>query len=436
MSTYTPIASQTTTGTTASITFTDIPQTYQDLVLVCQSKISTSFADIGLQFNNDTGTNYADVLIVGYVSTAAGGVHNNANFLRGWYLSSSETYTMINLMNYTNTTNYKQVIGRSATVSANEIEVAAGSYRSTSPITTITLTPQAANFLANSTFNLYGIASGGGKALGGDTVTTDGTYWYHTFVNSGAFVPTQNLTNVDYLVVAGGGGGGDDNAGGGGAGGLRCTVTASGGTPGTPESKLSLTANTVYPVLIGGGGYAGTLNGSKGGNGFNSSFGSIQSIGGGAGGGDTAGMRLGISGGSGGGGAGNSASAGGAGTANQGFAGGNGSFTSPSVSIGGGGGGASAVGANASGTQAGAGGAGVATSITGSSVTYAGGGGGGAQNGTAGAGGAGGGGAGAQGSGSATNADANTGGGGGGGRTSGGNGANGGSGIVIVRYAV
>jgi len=433
MSTYTPIASQTTTGTTALISFTNVPQTYQDLVLVCQSKISTSFADIGLQFNNDTGANYADVLIVGYVSTAAGGTHNNANFLRGWYLSSSETYTMINLMDYRNTTNYKQVIGRSATVSANEIEVAAGSYRSTSPITTITLTPQAANFLANSTFNLYGIASGGGYALGGDIVTTDGTYWYHTFLSSGAFTPTKALT-VDYLVVAGGAGGGDDNAGGGGAGGLRSTVTATGGG-GSLETALSVTAQA-YAVTVGAGGAGATINGNRGVNGSDSVFSTITSTGGGGGGGDTSGQRTGANGGSGGGGAGNSASVGGTGiTGSQGYGGGTGSFTSPSVSIGGGGGGANAVGANASGTQAGVGGAGVATSITGSSVTYAGGGGGGAQNGTAGAGGAGGGGAGAT-SGTGTAGTANTGGGGGGGCTAGGNGGNGGSGIVIVRYAV
>ncbi len=311
MSTYTPIASQTTTGTTALISFTNVPQTYQDLVLVCQSKISTSFADIGLQFNNDTGANYADVLIVGYVSTAAGGVHNNANFLRGWYLSSSETYTMINLMDYRNTTNYKQVIGRSATVSANEIEVAAGSYRSTSPITTITLTPQAANFLANSTFNLYGIASGGGYALGGDIVTTDGTYWYHTFLSSGAFTPTKALT-VDYLVVAGGAGGGDDNAGGGGAGGLRSTVTATGGG-GSLETALSVTAQA-YAVTVGAGGAGATINGNRGVNGSDSVFSTITSTGGGGGGGDTSGQRTGANGGSGGGGAGNSASVGGTGT--------------------------------------------------------------------------------------------------------------------------
>jgi hypothetical protein len=71
------------------------------------------------------------------------------------------------------------------------------------------------------------------KASGG-TITTDGTYWYHTFTTSGTFVPYENLT-ADCLVIAGGGAGaatdGNDTqgGGGGGAGGLRSTVTATGG---------------------------------------------------------------------------------------------------------------------------------------------------------------------------------------------------------------
>jgi hypothetical protein len=36
------------------------------------------------------------------------------------------------------------------------------------------------------------------KATGGDSVTTDGTYWYHTFLSSGTFTPTEALT-ADYL---------------------------------------------------------------------------------------------------------------------------------------------------------------------------------------------------------------------------------------------
>jgi hypothetical protein len=115
-------------------------------------------------------------------------------------------------------------------------------------------------FLQYSTFYLYGVAALGTTpaivpyATGGDTIMTDGTYWYHTFVSSGTFTPAKALT-ADYLVVAGGGGGGQ--------GGQRCrwrrwtscTVGATGGG-GSLESALSL-GTSAYTVTIGAGGAGG-----------------------------------------------------------------------------------------------------------------------------------------------------------------------------------
>jgi hypothetical protein len=74
----------------------------------------------------------------------------------------------------------------------------------------------AGSFVQNSTFYLYGVAKLGTTpaivpyATGGDTIMTDGTYWYHTFVSSGTFTP-QKAMSCDVLVVAGGGGGGSKN---------------------------------------------------------------------------------------------------------------------------------------------------------------------------------------------------------------------------------
>jgi hypothetical protein len=106
-----------------------------------------------------------------------------------------------------------------------------------------------------------------------------------------AWMPTGDETTspvtftVDYLVVAGGGGGGGDDGGagggGGGAGGLRCTVTASGGSPGTVETALSLVTSTSYAVEVGAGGNGGF--GTAVTNGGNSVFNTVTSIGGGRG---------------------------------------------------------------------------------------------------------------------------------------------------------
>jgi len=249
--------------------------------------------------------------------------------------------------------------------------------------------------------------------------------------SSAVSVTTNQNFQTDYLVVAGGGGGGgsggnDTSSGGGGGGGLRSTVTASGGSPGTVETPLTVTRSTNYAVAIGGGGTPGPNRDIAGSQGTSSSFSSITTVGGGGGATYSASPT---NGGSGGGAVGQAA---GTGTANQGFAGGTGVANTSA----GGGGGAGAVGNNRSGTTGGAGGAGVTTSITGSSVTYAGGGGGGGP--TGGAGGSGGGGAGVGNLGTGVSGNSNSGGGGGGTYVVTYNnprsGGVGGSGVVILRY--
>jgi hypothetical protein len=267
-------------------------------------------------------------------------------------------------------------------------------------------------------------------AATGGTVTDVGGYRIHTFTSSGTLSVTTSVS-VEYLVVAGGGGGGGGRGGGGGAGGLLFSTAYS-------------VVNQSYTVTIGAGGAGSTVQGA---NGNSSSFGAINATGGGGGGSSTS---TGSNGGSGGGGGDDSGGprAGGTGISGQGFAGGTSNPTGSRES-GGGGGGAGAVGGNGvagTGGNGGDGGIGLQNSISGSAVYYAGGGGGSSGYGTGalkGTGGLGGGGDGSQHS-SNTGSDAvsgtlNTGGGGGGGtyndstRTTG---ASGGSGIVIIRYAI
>jgi hypothetical protein len=440
MSTYTPIATQTLSNPAASVTFSSIPQNYTDLIVVVNAR-GTSPQSMRLQFNNDTGSNYSGTQLYADIvpGTALSARESSATDIRvGWFangLSTTDfTSCIIQMQNYSNNAINKTVLSRSA----QAVNATVGLWRNTNAVTTISLFPFSGNFTSASTFNLYGIVEGGGYALGGDIVTTDGTYWYHTFLSSGAFIPTKDLT-VDYLVVAGGGGGGGANSsvgttgGGGGAGGMRCTVGGTGGSGGL-ETALTLSNGVNYPVIIGAG---GTVDQSAAGvKGNNSVFATIVSAGGGGGGS----FAEGIPGGSGGGGGGNkntgaTINGGTASPSGQGFAGGTGRYVAGTFRGAGGGGGASAVGGNGVSGTAGSGGAGRATSISGSSVTYAGGGGGSGD--TSGAGGAGGGGKGSDGSLPAVNGTANTGGGGGGRYYNLGNApGTGGSGIVIVRYAV
>jgi len=461
-------------GGAASVTLPatgTIPSTYTDLqVFVSSRGNSSGVAEANrIHFNGDTtNTNYTAKRLLGsgsaissdQTATIVPGFFNNRTSSTASTFSNSIVY----ISNYRSSNSKSYSIDTVTENNATEAYMAllAVNWSGTAAITTMTFTPESsALFVEGSTFYLYGISNvtSTTKATGG-IVSSDGTYNYHMFPYSGTFTPTEAIT-ADYLVIAGGGAGGTVagsavEGGGGGAGGLRSTVGATGGG-GSLETALSLSA-TPYTVTVGAGGAIGTWPG-PGSNGNDSTFSTITSVGGGRAGQNNSTYRLGASGGSGGGGghatSGGVGQSGGAGTANQGYAGGSGS-TQDNNGPTGGGGGAGGVGGSTSGgalAAAGAGGVGVAISAfanatqTGVNTYYAGGGGGGSA-GTVGTGipalgGFGGGGNGAYNGLKGITGAANTGGGGGGGAypsTAPGNieyapGA-GGSGIVIIRYAI
>ena len=257
-----------------------------------------------------------------------------------------------------------------------------------------------------------------------------------TFLDSGSWTCPAGVTSVQALIVAGGGGGGAGatgsqlGGGGAGAGGLIY------------DNSIPVTPGVTYPIIVGQGGFGGVTGTRSGTTGQNSSFSNLIAVGGGFGGVRSV-SEAGGSGGSGGAGAGNPA-AGGTATFGQGNIG----AGSQLGGFGGGGGGAGAVGSLGQATTeptGGSGGIGLQFSIGGTATFYASGGSSGAWGGdqivpaTSGGGGAGG----------ATRNSGfagapNTGGGGGGGGSgyrnvsadtaATGNGAIGGSGIVIIRW--
>jgi hypothetical protein len=415
--TYVALDKVTISGTsTNTITFSSIPATYTDLVLVYCAKDGTSGlnGNILVKFNSDAGSNYSMTNLYGDGSTAASTRQTNEAALYCYVAGASASLEagFLNVMNYSNTTTFKSTLNRGNSA-GGAVVARAGLWRNTAAINRMDCTSQTGNYGNGSTFSLYGISAIGGvtpKATGG-TVTSDATYWYHTFEMSGNFVPNQSLS-CDYLVVAGGGGGGTGRGGGGGAGGFKT------------GTSFSVTAQS-YPITVGGGGAVGLLASPyNGGDGSNSTFSTVTSTGGGGGAGVSAANKNGRAGGSGGGGTGNDmgGTGGAASPSGQGNTGGAGVNLVAGDGGAGGGGGSGAVGSAGSSTTGGAGGVGTANSYSGISVTYAAGGAGG--NGTTG--------------GVPTVGAINTGNGGGGGNTGSSPawaGAAGGSGIVIVRYA-
>lgn len=454
------------TQAASTIVFDNLPSSgYTDLKIIASARATDTTSNkwvAGYLNFNGLSTNLTSINIAARLTGVAPFADSNIAYC--FWLSGSDAtansygVTEITIPNYLSTTQNKSY--SSDWAEANEsttlqiLGVSGGKWASTAAITSITLISQSGNIAAGSTFSLYGIAKSGTtptfgpKATGGNIVANDGTYWYHAFLTSGTFTPQTALT-CDYLVVAGGGAGGwGSGGGGGGAGGLLA-------------SNASFASSNNYSIAIGAGATAiGNTVAAPGNNGSNSVLSgtgvSATAIGGGGGGSEATptSNSNGVAGGSGGGACYRSGNnTGGAGTSGQGNAGGNG-YTNGTHYNGGGGGGSGSAGSNGSSSNGtgGTGGAGINTystwhtaTNTGVSGYIAGGGGGGGQSGSSGT--AGSAGSGGAGSGGAYNGVAptsgimNTGSGGGGGAFYGSNnadarGGNGGSGVVIIRYAM
>jgi hypothetical protein len=160
--TYTPIATTTLGSATNSYTFSSIPSTYTDLILVMSTQWTTAGnSDAGLRFNGDTGSNYSRTWLEGNGSAASSGRATNetAMYIVG-YFSNTISTQICHIMNYSNTTTNKTAINRESSNPANSnVAAKVGLWRSTAAINSVTIYHASNNFATGSTFTLWGIQS-------------------------------------------------------------------------------------------------------------------------------------------------------------------------------------------------------------------------------------------------------------------------------------
>jgi len=159
--TYEPIATTTLGSTGTSVTFSSIPSTYTDLVLIVEQTASST-NNHGIRFNNDTNYNYSTTLMYGSSSTTAseqkstsgGGAQNFIFTCNG--ATSGRVVNVIHIMNYSNSTTYKTAFARWAN-GANASSAHVGLWQNTATINRIDYVVAAGNINSGSTFTLYGI---------------------------------------------------------------------------------------------------------------------------------------------------------------------------------------------------------------------------------------------------------------------------------------
>jgi hypothetical protein len=153
--TYESIATTTLGTAAASVTFSSIPATFTDLVLVINGTTNSN-SDISFNFNGDTGSNYSRTFLYGSGSSAISGGESNQVVLRLDFKTTTQGTAITQFNNYSNTTTNKTIIGRYGDSNLGTIGIV-GLWRDTAAINSISMNCTPNTFSSGSTFTLYGI---------------------------------------------------------------------------------------------------------------------------------------------------------------------------------------------------------------------------------------------------------------------------------------
>jgi hypothetical protein len=157
--TYEPIEAKTLGSDVATVTFSSIPATYTDLVLVMAVKKSTSDGGyLALRYNSDTATNYSATFLYGDGTSALSGRVSSEAFGRFGNASTSNFQSsIVSIQNYANATTFKTSISRSSVVGNYTLSYCTLWRKTPEVITSITILTDSGNLVTGSTFTLYGI---------------------------------------------------------------------------------------------------------------------------------------------------------------------------------------------------------------------------------------------------------------------------------------
>ena len=159
--TYSPIATVTLGSATSVYTFSSIPNTYTDLVLVVSTNAGIS--NLNLRFNSDSSNLYSDTIIYNNGTSVVSARDQTQNVIYGT-VTSGTPFQLWNIMSYASTAVYKTVFVRNNDGSglggySNTASATIGMYRSFSAINAVNLVAGSGNIPAGTIATLYGIAA-------------------------------------------------------------------------------------------------------------------------------------------------------------------------------------------------------------------------------------------------------------------------------------
>jgi hypothetical protein len=149
----------------SSVTFTNIPGTYSHLqIRMIGSMTSGGPDDCRIQFNSDTGNNYARHYIVGSGSAASASGTATTSFgiiSANMLPSTASTFgaAVIDILDYANTNKYKtmRALGGYDANGSGYVGLSSTLWQNTNAITSVKLYPTSSTFPQYSQFSLFGI---------------------------------------------------------------------------------------------------------------------------------------------------------------------------------------------------------------------------------------------------------------------------------------
>jgi hypothetical protein len=169
--TYIPLYSTTLGSTSNDITFSNLDQTYTDLICIVTGKgvyTSSTFIALMLRFNGDSGSNYSnqEFYSVDYSSSLATQATTQTaaiTWLAGdTAMDNSISSAKFEIHDYAATNKWKSGIGRAASFESdttNGIDVSHWTWRNTAAITSLTFRnpDSSSGFFVGTIFDIYGI---------------------------------------------------------------------------------------------------------------------------------------------------------------------------------------------------------------------------------------------------------------------------------------
>jgi hypothetical protein len=154
--TYTQINNITLAASTASITFSSIPQNFRDLVLIVNGAGSSGQGNNYLYFNNDTTVgNYSYVRMLGDGNSPSSATSSNPTVSD--VTTSFNNLVRVEILDYSASDKHKTRISLSSNPSSTIIAYASR-WANTAPVTSLTFAGfNSGNWAFGTSFTLYGI---------------------------------------------------------------------------------------------------------------------------------------------------------------------------------------------------------------------------------------------------------------------------------------